>query len=132
MSDAAAAREEILEPALPIVDPHHHLWDRTPFLPPPGERPPVRHGFENVMRLAPRYLVDELVADMQRGHNVVATVFVQCGSMYRLDGPEHLKVIGDRPHGQAGMTVALHHPRGRLEHRLAGQQGPPGPALGAG
>jgi L-fuconolactonase len=108
MSDAAATREDILEPSLPIVDPHHHLWDRTPFLPAPSERPPVRHGFENVMRLAPRYLVDELVADMQRGHNVVATVFVQCGSMYRLDGPEHLKVIGETEfvNGAAAMSAS--------------------------
>jgi L-fuconolactonase len=108
MSDAAAPSEEILEPSLPIVDPHHHLWDRTPFLTPTSERPPVRHGFENVMRLAPRYLIDELVADMQRGHNVVATVFVQCGSMYRLDGPEHLKVIGETEfvNGAAAMSAS--------------------------
>ena len=31
-------RETILEPDLPIIDPHHHLWDwtsRLPFLPLP-------------------------------------------------------------------------------------------------
>jgi hypothetical protein len=50
--------EEILEPDLPIVDPHHHLWDH------PGSR----------------YLLDELLADVNSGHNIVATVFIQCGS----------------------------------------------------
>jgi predicted TIM-barrel fold metal-dependent hydrolase len=100
--------EAILEPELAIVDPHHHLWDRTPFLPPANEQAPVRHGFENVMRLAPRYLIDELVADMKRGHNVVATVFVQCGSMYRVDGPAHLRVIGETEfvNGAAAMSAS--------------------------
>src|SRR5579862_4095987 len=50
--------EDILEPALPIIDPHHHLWDH------PGSR----------------YLLDELLADVNSGHNIVATVFIQCGS----------------------------------------------------
>ncbi len=101
--------EEILEPDLPIVDPHHHLWDRTPFLAQvQGDLPPVRHGFENVMRLAPRYLIEELVADMRRGHNVRATVFVQCGSMYRVDGPAHLRVIGETEfvNGAAAMSAS--------------------------
>src|SRR5437588_11612417 len=66
-------REEILEPKLPIVDPHHHLWDR------PGWR----------------YLLDELLVDVNSGHNVVATVFVQCRSMYRRAGPEELRPVGE-------------------------------------
>lgn len=66
-------REEIVEPALPIVDPHHHLWDYP----------------EN------RYLLDELNADAGQGHNIRATVFVECKSMYRADGPEHLRPVGE-------------------------------------
>jgi L-fuconolactonase len=50
----AARQEPILEPGLPIIDPHHHVWD--------GERG--------------RYLVHELAADVNTGHNIVATVFV--------------------------------------------------------
>jgi L-fuconolactonase len=104
MADAAL-KEDILEPTLPIVDPHHHLWDRRGLPPATG---PVRHGFENVMRLAPRYLHDELLADLTRGHNVVATVFVQCGSMYRADGPAHLKPVGETEfvNGVAAMSAS--------------------------
>lgn len=64
--------EAALEPRLPIIDPHHHLWDR------PGNR----------------YLLEELVADT-RAHNVRQTVFVECSSMYRASGPEELKVVGE-------------------------------------
>jgi predicted TIM-barrel fold metal-dependent hydrolase len=65
--------EEILEPGLPIVDPHHHLWDR------PG----------NV------YMLPELVADLASGHAVKATVFEECHSMYRIDGPVELRSLGE-------------------------------------
>ena len=63
----ARYREDILDPGLPIVDPHHHLWDR-----------------------GGGYLLDELLADTGTGHNVKATVFVQCGYAYRQSGPEAL------------------------------------------
>src|SRR5499426_2030293 len=69
----AQVTEEILDPRLPICDPHHHLWDH------PGRR----------------YLIDELLADTGSGHNVVATVFVECMSMYRADGPEGLRPVGE-------------------------------------
>lgn len=65
--------EEILEPDLPIVDPHHHLWLR------PG----------NV------YMLPELVADLSSGHAVKATVFEECHSMYRIDGPPELRSLGE-------------------------------------
>jgi L-fuconolactonase len=66
-------REEILEPGLAIVDPHHHLWDH------PGSR----------------YLLDELLSDVNSGHNIVATVFIQCGSGYRTSGPEEMRAVGE-------------------------------------
>ncbi len=65
--------EEALEPNLPIVDPHHHLW--------------VRNGAT--------YLVPELAADLASGHNVSSTVFAECHSMYRQDGPEELRSLGE-------------------------------------
>ena len=69
----ARLREDIIDPALPIVDAHHHLWER-----PSG-----------------RYLLDELRADLTAGHNVRATVFIQCGFAYRADGPEELRPVGE-------------------------------------
>jgi predicted TIM-barrel fold metal-dependent hydrolase len=65
--------EEILDPARPIVDPHHHLWDRG------GQR----------------YLIEEMAADIASGHNIVATVYVDCRSMYRADGPEAFRPVGE-------------------------------------
>jgi predicted TIM-barrel fold metal-dependent hydrolase len=65
--------EEILEPSLPIIDPHHHLWDRPGY----------------------RYLFPELLADIGSGHNIHATLFEQAGSMYRADGPEELRSLGE-------------------------------------
>jgi predicted TIM-barrel fold metal-dependent hydrolase len=84
--------EPILDPHLPIIDPHHHLWDRTALL---GQLPPPRHGFEQVIRRVPRYLLDELLADMAGGHNVIGTVYMECGAFYRATGPAELKPVGE-------------------------------------
>ncbi len=69
----AQHREEIIEPELPIVDPHHHLWSHA----------------GNVD------LFPQLLADLSSGHNVKATVYEECGSMYRADGPEELRSLGE-------------------------------------
>jgi len=69
----AMLREEILDPGQPIIDPHHHLWKARPD----------------------RYLLEDLVADVSTGHNVKSTVFIQCGSAYRKDGPPALKPVGE-------------------------------------
>ena len=72
--DWLALREEpILAPELPIVDAHHHLWDRQ----------------------TGRYLTDEFAKDLQSGHRVVSTVYVQCRSMLRADGPDSMKPVGE-------------------------------------
>src|SRR5262245_54519579 len=65
--------ESILEPDLPIIDPHHHLWDRP------------QH----------RYLLDDFLADVHTGHRLVATVFEECHSMYLASGPEELRPVGE-------------------------------------
>ncbi len=65
--------EEIIDPARPIVDPHHHLWERG------GQR----------------YMIEEMAADMASGHNIVATVYVDCRSMYRANGPEAFRPVGE-------------------------------------
>ena len=82
--------EEPLEPGLPICDPHHHLWDQVSG------------------RVASRYLIDEIVADVTAGHNVASTVFIECGAMYKKDGPESLRPVGETEfvNGIAAMSAA--------------------------
>ena len=65
--------EEIIEPDLKICDPHHHLWDRN----------------------GSRYLLDEILDDIYSGHRVESTVFVECDSMFKADGPKALMPIGE-------------------------------------
>jgi predicted TIM-barrel fold metal-dependent hydrolase len=88
------AVEEVIEPGLPIIDTHHHLW----HLPPPsGEA----GGSEMARRIAPvfarfpRYAFDELSADLRSGHDVRATVAVEGHNMYRADGPAELRSTGE-------------------------------------
>ena len=78
--------EDILEPELPIVDPHHHLWDRGGW----------------------RYLLHELLQDLNSGHTIVATVFLQCRSMHRADGPEAFRPVGETEfvNGIAAMSAS--------------------------
>jgi predicted TIM-barrel fold metal-dependent hydrolase len=83
--------EAILEPDLPIVDPHHHLWDRRNYATPQAPE----HPFMTAIADARRYLLDELMADTGSGHNVVATVFVECGAFYKADGPVEMRVVGE-------------------------------------
>ncbi|MCU1501829.1 MAG: amidohydrolase 2 [Ilumatobacteraceae bacterium] len=75
-SDWLEQRTEVaLDPALPIIDPHHHLWHGG------GERE--------------QYLAGDLQADTGAGHNVVGTVFIDCMWNYRTDGPEALRPVGE-------------------------------------
>src|ERR1700733_4569682 len=69
----AKLTEDIIDPDQPIIDPHHHLWKARPD----------------------PYLLADLVADLRTGHNVLATVFIQCGSEYRKDGPAELRPVGE-------------------------------------
>jgi predicted TIM-barrel fold metal-dependent hydrolase len=72
--------EPILEPDLPIVDPHHHLWQRA-------------QG---------SYLLPELLADAGSGHEIRGSVFVQCGEMYRAGGP-----VEERPLGETEFVTGI-------------------------
>ena len=96
----AQVQEEILEPDLPICDPHHHLWDH------PGNR----------------YLLDELLADTGSGHNVVSTVFMECMAMYRADGPEALRPVGETEfvNGIAAMSASGGYGDGRMCASIVG------------
>lgn len=69
----ALHHEDIIDPARPIVDPHHHLWDRD------GQH----------------YLLNDIVKDVASGHNILATVYVDCRSMYRAHGPDAFRPVGE-------------------------------------
>ena len=96
--------EAILDPDLPIVDPHHHLWDQRNYATPTAPQ----HPFMTAIAGARRYLLDELLADTGSGHNVRATVFVECGAMYRADGPPELRAVGETEfvNGVAAMSAS--------------------------
>jgi L-fuconolactonase len=98
--------EPILEPDLPIVDPHHHLWDRRNYPAPAGGDP--EHPFMTAIAEARRYLLDELLADTGSGHKVTATVFVECGAFYKADGPVEMRVVGETEfvNGVAAMSAS--------------------------
>jgi len=74
----ALTREETLEPEIPICDPHHHFWDfritRIPYQ---------------------RYLLHELIADIDCGHDVRSTVFIEARAMYRAGGPVEMRPVGE-------------------------------------
>jgi predicted TIM-barrel fold metal-dependent hydrolase len=90
----AQRKEEILEPALEIVDPHHHLWDRDDH----------------------RYLLDQLIADTGSGHNITHSIFVECGAMYRADGPTEMKPVGEIEfvNGTSAMSANGRYGKSRL------------------
>jgi predicted TIM-barrel fold metal-dependent hydrolase len=69
----ARLREDILEPELPIIDAHHHMWERASGV----------------------YLLPQLRADVTAGHNVRGTVYIQCGYGFHADGPDELKPVGE-------------------------------------
>lgn len=84
--------EAILAPDLPIIDPHHHLWDLRPLVP---MFPSPQHEFIKTIAGAPYYTFDQLHADAQSGHRIIATVFMECGAFYRSNGDDHLKPVGE-------------------------------------
>jgi len=96
--------EDPLDPDLPIYDPHHHLWDLQPA------------------RVAQRYLLDEIVADVGAGHNVVSTVFIECGAMFKNDGPEALRPVGETEfvNGVAAMSASGLYGKTRVAAGIVG------------
>ena len=85
--------EEIVDPERPIVDAHHHMWRK-------------------------RYVLEDLWADTESGHNIEKTVFIECRSEYRAEGPEHLRPVGEtefmariarasRGHGRAEVSAII-------------------------
>ena len=93
--------EVALEPELPIIDPHHHLWD-TP-----------QRGL---------YLLPELLADTGGGHNIVSTVFLECQSMFRATGPEEMRPVGEVEfvNGTAALSASGQYGKTRVCEAIIG------------
>lgn len=103
------ATEPPIDPQRPIIDPHLHLW-HIPAVPGLPQQP---H----------RFLFDELRQTVEEsGHNVTHTVFVECHAMYRADGPEHLRSLGETEfaNGVAAMSASGQYGDCRVAHRIVG------------
>ncbi|MEZ5818904.1 MAG: amidohydrolase family protein [Hyphomicrobiaceae bacterium] len=100
----AQVQETALEPDLPICDPHHHLWDARPEA------------------VQPRYLLDEILEDMSGGHNIVSTVFIECGAMFKADGPENFRCVGETEfvNGIAAMSASGGYGHARVAATIIG------------
>src|SRR5437899_11467021 len=101
---AKRPREKALEPDLPIIDPHHHLWDT-----------PARG----------RYFLPELLADLNEGgggHNIVSTVFLECQAMFRAGGPDEMKPVGEVEfvNGTAALSASGHYGKTRVCEAIIG------------
>jgi L-fuconolactonase len=74
--------ETALDPDLPIVDAHHHLWSEP------------THGAE-------AYDAEALFRDMEgSGHNIIGTIYVDAVCHYRTDGPLAFRVVGETEYAQ--------------------------------
>jgi L-fuconolactonase len=97
--------EEVIEPELPICDPHHHLWHE--------------HGGRFV---EPNYLFEQIHRDVSSGHNIVSTVFIECGAMFKATGPDHLKCVGETEfvNGIAAMSASGRYGNCRIAAGIVG------------
>lgn len=79
-------REVVVEPDVEFVDAHCHFWEERDVADPQDDRFTLRTS---------RYLPDEFLRDSGTGHRVAQCVYVECGSAYRTEGPEHLRPVGE-------------------------------------
>jgi L-fuconolactonase len=96
----ATRKEAALEPELPIIDPHHHLWDNASGV----------------------YLMPELLADLGSGHNIISTVFMECRAMYRADGDPDMAPLGEVEfvNGVAAMSTSGAYGKTRVCEAIIG------------
>jgi L-fuconolactonase len=92
--------EDILEPDMPIIDAHHHLFDRP----------------------AMRYMLDDYVADAHAGHNIVASIYLETNAFSRIDGPEVLRPLGEIEFaaGMAAMSASGQYGPCRINAAIIG------------
>jgi len=84
--------EPVLDADLPIIDAHHHLWEE-------GGHP---------------YLLEQIVEDLEDGHRIDATVFVQAHYGYRRTGPAELAPVGETEK-VAEIAATARHRRNRTD-----------------
>ena len=96
--------EDALEPELPICDPHHHLWDQ-------------QTGAHRRATCSTRSW-----RTSSAGHNVVSTVFIECGAMFKHDGPEALRPVGETEfvNGIAAMSASGLYGKTRIAAGIVG------------
>lgn len=96
-------REDVLDPELPICDTHHHLWQGGP-------------------EQRERYLLDEMMVDISEGHNIVSSIFVECHTMYRANGPDEMRPVGEVEfaNGMAAMSASGLHGKRRIAAGIVG------------
>jgi len=96
--------EDVIDPERRIIDPHHHLWDFR------------KDG------VAPRYLLDEMLEDTNSGHNIVSTVYIECGAMFRADASRSLAPVGETEfaNGQAAMSASEQYGPCRIAAGIVG------------
>jgi L-fuconolactonase len=93
----ASGTEAALEPDMPIIDAHHHFYER------PGWT----------------YLLDEYLQDARSGHNITASVYMQALTPYRPSGPEPLRPAGEIEY-VTGVTAPLHMGKPQVAKGMAG------------
>jgi L-fuconolactonase len=100
--------EKAIEPDLPICDPHHHLWVNRPGT------------------VQATYLLNEILDDLSGGHNVVSTVFIECGAMFKADGPEAFRCVGETEfvNGIAAMSASGNFGKSRIAAGIIGTVDP--------
>jgi predicted TIM-barrel fold metal-dependent hydrolase len=103
---AKEVHEEIIEPGLPIIDAHHHLWD---------------HGRDGFWRQK-AYLIDDILRDVNCGHNIISTVYVQAGSFHRSFGPAELMPLGEVEYcqGMAALSDSGNYGHCRVNAAIVG------------
>ena len=106
--------ETILEPDLPIIDPHHHLWDLSMMVP---MFPEPHHPFIETLLPVGYYAFDQFNEEVTAsGHNIIGTVFMECGAFYNAAYGEALKTVGEVEfvNGVAAQSASGLYGNGRL------------------
>jgi len=106
-------RDNTEEPPIDVqritVDPHHHLWD---FGPVPGAASEPKP-----------FLLQQMVQVInEAGHRVTRTVYVECHAMYRREGPEEMRPVGETEfaNGMAAMSASGRYGDSRIASAIVG------------